>query len=743
MSSKVKQLRQYQKDAVNFMVKNCEELLDQNSSDSLKYILMAPTGSGKTIICGSFLQEWVKPENTKHDLSFIWIAPNKLHNQSKEKIEDLYKDNRTLECLDEEDLDIQLEHKDIFFTNWASINKEKNNLRKEKREDGRSLVKISNNTKNYGNKLVLILDEGHNSAGGTEAIKIIDLVNPDLIIYVSATAKDLLPGDGRCIIDHKKVVTEQMITKSIKLNPPDVPKKKKLEDSTILDLAMARRENLSKAFAKEALKGENPVNPLLLIQIPDKTRGQTLERKRLEIENFLKKKYNITYENGKLAIYLSDDQDKINLEDIEENDNSVEVMIFKQAPSLGWDCPRASVLCLFRDLENMTFGIQIFGRIMRMPELRHYTDSKLNHGYVYYNFSTIKVHPDLKEIVERDFETPSSLFNKYPIFLQKTPLIRNNKKMTLDSVDFYKVFNKRKIQKDFLTIEDENYTDLSHEVATDLDIDDLDEITTEIIAKKTSKIPASDDVVRIMFEKIISSLQSRFTIQSIHAIKNALYASFYDNFSQNFESDLLKIQKIVTSPDNIDTIKICFETAGDEYKKLYTNPANKPKKGTVESWQIPSDYAVNGKTKKMKNCIIKNFDFDSNNTLEKKFMNRLENTNDVRWWYRNADYGSEHFSIIYGDQEFYPDFIVLFKDMRIGIYDTKGFGEIQKPETKAKAVALKKYIETENKTSNVKLEGGIIADTKPDSTGILKILTSANPKKFDTGEISTWDNLTI
>ena len=741
MSSEVKQLRQYQKDAIDFMVKDCERLLDQNSSKPLEFILMAPTGSGKTIICGSFLQEWVKPENTKHDLSFIWIAPNKLHNQSKDKIEDLYKDNRTLECLDEEDLDTQLEHKDIFFTNWPSINKPTNNLRKDDRENGRSLVKISNNTKNYGNKLVLILDEGHNSAGGYAAREVIGLVNPDLIIFVSATAGKLLPGDGRHIIDHTTVVTEQMITKSIKCNPPDVPKNKKLSDRTILDLSIARREQLVKAFEKQAQKGENPVNPLLLIQIPDKTKGQVLQRLQLDIEIYLKTKYDITYDNGKLAIYLSDDEDKINLENIEKNDNPVEVMIFKQAPSLGWDCPRASVLCLFRNLENITFGIQIFGRLMRMPNLHHYTNHKLNHGYVYYNFSNIIIHPDLEAYVQRDFEAPSKIINKYPISLPKTPLIRNSKKMTLDSIDFYDIFNKKKIQNDFSTIKIRNYKLLSQQVTINLDIDDLDKITTEIVAKSTSKIPASDSTINTIFEKIISNIQRRFTIQSIHAIKNALYASFYENFSHNFESDLLKIQKIVTSPDNVDIIKSCFEQAGNEYEKLYTNPANKPKKGPMEPWAIPSDVPIRGKKKKMKKCIIKNFDFDSNNKLEKKFMNKLENSKNVRWWYRNADKGSEHFSIIYGDQEFYPDFIVLFNDMRVGIYDTKGFGEIAKPDTKAKAIALKNYIKAVNKNPNTKLEGGIIADTNANSTGTLKINTNANAVLFDKNKISTWDNL--
>ena len=56
-------------------------------------------------------------------------------------------------------------------------------------------------------------------------------------------------------------------------------------------------------------------------------------------------------------------------------------MIFKQAIALGWDCPRASILVLFRDWRSIVFSIQTVGRIMRMPEVKHYTNDDLNVGF--------------------------------------------------------------------------------------------------------------------------------------------------------------------------------------------------------------------------------------------------------------------------------------------------------------------------------------------------------------------------
>ena len=82
----------------------------------------------------------------------------------------------------------------------------------------------------------------------------------------------------------------------------------------------------------------------------------------------MKDKYKISTEKGnnKLAIWLSGEH--INKEDVEKQDSEVEVLLFKQAIALGWDCPRAQILVLFREWHSPIFSIQTVGRIMRMPE---------------------------------------------------------------------------------------------------------------------------------------------------------------------------------------------------------------------------------------------------------------------------------------------------------------------------------------------------------------------------------------
>ena len=97
------------------------------------------------------------------------------------------------------------------------------------------------------------------------------------------------------------------------------------------------------------------------------------------------------------------------------------------------------------------------------------------------------------------------------------------------------------------------------------------------------------------------------------------------------------------------------------------------------------------------------------NDLEKSFVKFLEkNKSKIKWWWQN---GNEHmalnFGIKYGESStFQPDFIVLLKDGRIGIFDTKATGD-REDNNKLKGEALQKYIVEENKKKK-KLFGGLV-----------------------------------
>jgi len=83
---------------------------------------------------------------------------------------------------------------------------------------------------------------------------------------------------------------------------------------------------------------------------------------------------------------------------------------------------------------------------------------------------------------------------------------------------------------------------------------------------------------------------------------------------------------------------------------------------------------------------------------EANFRDYIDSKKDlIEWWFKNSDYGFEFYSIKYWNTDkkayrlFYPDWIIRFKDGRIGIFETKA-GDTALPKgrgnTKDKAKTL-------------------------------------------------------
>ena len=61
---------------------------------------------------------------------------------------------------------------------------------------------------------------------------------------------------------------------------------------------------------------------------------------------------------------------------------------------------------------------------------------------------------------------------------------------------------------------------------------------------------------------------------------------------------------------------------------------------------------------------------------EKQFIELLEKSDKVKWWFKNGENEIKYFAVLYKDENgferaFYVDFIVQFKDGSIGLFDTK------------------------------------------------------------------------
>jgi len=694
------ELRQYQETAIEELKTKVNEMLKYSGNKVC--VFKSPTGSGKTIMTAEFLKRLVL--HSEKDLAFIWISVNQLHDQSRIKLENYYEDTRIIKCSEFEDLeDKTIGKNEILFFNWQSINKEKNIFIRENEQDN-NLTKIVENTKEAGREIILIIDESHHTAKSEKSIDIIEKeIAPKVTIEVSATPKTTKP-DQLVSVDFDAVKNAEMIKKEVAINPDiDKNKIKGGADKLVIDCALKKRDELLKAYKKE---GSN-INPLVLIQLPDKKTG--VVDKKEDIISILSE-FGITIKNKKLAVYLSDKEDKINLTNIEKEDNETEVLIFKQAIALGWDCPRAAILVLFRDWKSLIFSIQTIGRIMRMPELKHYKSEVLNKGYAYTNLSDIEIAED----IAKDYITIYQSRRRNDIYqdinLQSIYIKRQRAKTRLSgqfSSIFLEVATNNKLKENVNL----KPTKLMSELMIDGRIEKLDQI--QIVEKKGDlEVGITERELQYRFDLYIKSVSAPFApADSSGRIKTAIYKYFINKLKIKDET---QVQMIVLSQENNLTITNFINMAKKEYIiKVVEEVANKVEI-QHEVWNVPEviDHNSNYDEANYSKSIMKPQYIKSQSKPEIEFTEILENKkNNVEWWFKNGESEIKYFAVHYKDidkidRAFYVDFIIKSKDGRIGLFDTKsGFTA---KETTEKAEALQKYISEQNQKHKKKLWGGII-----------------------------------
>lgn len=724
------ELRDYQKLAVEELFDRFERMLKSSEQEICSF--KSPTGSGKTVVVADLLRKLVT-ERKDDVLSFVWIAPRKLHDQSKDKLERIYHD-QILNCSNFEDLqDNKIDQNEILFFNWESINK-KNNIYVMDNEEDRNLSAVVQKTKDNGHKLILIIDESHYAAGGEKSLEIIHDLSPKVTLEVSATPK-LKDVDESYKVRLEDVIEEEMIKDEILVNPEFLKLKIKSQDadSIVIDQALKKRESLKKEFEKENSK----VNPLLLIQLPDKK--QLMEDKRDDVVKLLKEKYNITTENGKLGIWLSEEKSET-LPNIEKNDNEVEVLIFKQAISIGWDCPRASILVVFREYKSFEFTIQTIGRIMRMPELKHYKIPELNKGYIFTNLENIELAEEYVRDYVSQYESHRNETLYTPIKIKSIYLKRQRERTRLSS-EFAKIFNNTKITKTLKSKILEDPTKIVKPLLSDGIIPNIDK-TGEIEIKGKIETNISEKDLQNRFDEYVRSACSPYAPRdSSDRLKTALYQFLENEFG--IEKYSPRAQQVVLGAENYQIFWDAINSAKAEYKeKIVGNVPSKREEDITEEWEVPKIMSFKGNCKELKKplCIMEPFYSKKLQTTEEKFIERLSNSSKIKWWYKNGESEKKYFSVPYVDENdkdalFFVDFIIQFNDGTIGLFDTKS-GNTAK-DAGPRHNGLYKYLQKENKKGK-KLIGGIIVEYN----GTWKY-NSKKEYHFDPDDSSSWEVLEV
>lgn len=712
------ELKQYQENAVDNLVKKYNQQKDGTRDNFI--IFKSPTGSGKTIMMAEFLKRIISNNNDENTV-FVWVAPRDLHNQSKAKIEKYLK-NFAYRIIDQNSLSAEpFLANDLFFFNWEKTITKKdgvwNNLLVRENETGVNFQDIFQKTQDENRNIVLIVDESHQGLYAERTQEFVnEIIKPNTVIMVSATPKSA-PQDNnsstKVQVDFTEVINSGLIKKDTIINVD-------LENVTAETSTNAILEACQKKQTE--LKELNPtINPLILVQLPNEK--ETLSELDKTTKDFVEKYFyeqGITYENGKLAVWLSNE--KKNLDEILNFDSQVEVLIFKQAIALGWDCPRASIMAMFRENKTESFQIQTVGRILRMPEAKHYENEKLNSAYIYtalnqisiagesdsekgyFNFYTMRITDFAKN---NNVKLPSVFLNRTdqhtltsehfkPIFIQK---LLNA--FEIDGTEMVDVV-RQKID-DKLEIYDE---ELKRDIIINEVIKNLETYdgTTSEVAKIQKD--TSHEEIEYIFEQIIRSWCLPYGIEKSKAkIKNVLFQVFeMGNFTVK---DVKKF--IVCSKANYDFIHRIVQLSKDEYEPIRKQVDEDKREKTETVFSVPDSDIVNESFEKetftkyaLSPCYIK---YDSE--LEKQFAKHLEQSENVIWWYKNGEGYGKYLGILYQDNEqkervFYPDFIVKTTE-KLWILDTKSGFTAKDALDNGKAEALNNWLKDKSKT-----DGGII-----------------------------------
>ena len=775
------ELKEFQIETIRKSVNNIYELLEianhraeKGDETPAHFVLQSCTGSGKTIMLAEILRE-IKERDLSEHYVYVWAAPNKLHAQSQKKLAKILADTE-YKLIDIESLEAgALQENTIIFTNWEKVFKramkddeekgikkgEFNNVAVRRGENERNIQDIMEATHEAGLKVIIIVDESHQTFYGPNSQLLVhDVIKPALVIEASATPK-FFDNDATSDIYRKiKVTTDDviesgLIKKQIIINGDIESIAEELDREAIKTAIVAGLRKRDELETEYEMQGLN-INPLMVVQLPTEKKEELseLDAKVKGIAEEILSEQGYEYYNKNLAVWLS--EEKENLDDITDNDNMVEVLIFKQAIALGWDCPRAQVLVMLREIKSEAFQIQTVGRILRMPEAKHYGDDLLDSAYVYTNSGkTVKVDQDdtdAKNLIKykKSFIKPvfSNIVLPDSVYVHRVDygdLKANFKQVLEGELDLtFRVGEPDTKEKRHEHIEErlEIYPEeLDTPVISDVVIKNIDDVMEQNEVKTINLTMDKPNIERV-FRDVLRGYCGKFKnfARSETKIVGTL-KPWFKKAGIEWET----VQRIFTcSESNQRVFSDIFDRAIDQYDKINREEMFKRRQREDKTFDfsIPqvdefSDRYIEALAPR--NIMIPYYrKVDAPVSTEIPFEKALDGSEKVEWWYKNGEKMDKYFAVKYyelGDdvksygKAFYPDYIVKFADGRVGIFDTKSGWTAE--EAGPKARALQKYI---SEHGDLNLFGGIINV----ANGVFYLNSEAD-YEFGDGKSGQWE----
>lgn len=409
-------LKDYQADAVGDTLHELTSARDFYRSASRRVssvALTATTGAGKTVMAAAVIEAlfWGSDDYAiapDPGAVVLWFSDDPaLNQQTRHRLEQASDRLRNRLVTVEHPFRYQkLQAGNVYFLNTSKLSK--NSLLVRGRDDADALPgfdahpdtvpftfwdTLRNTIEDDGLTLYMVLDEAHRGMGKrpSETPTIVkrlinghsDVPAIPIVWGISATVQRFEDA-----MSAAEVQSNRVHLATVQVDPVRIQESGLLKDDIVLDFpaetgdfstVLLRRgtrkvKALSHAWAMySAGQGEDPVKPLMVLQVPNKPSpaevASAIDVIRDEWPELESDAIAHVFGDHSAQTFGPHSVPYISPERVQDA-TYVRVLLAKDAISTGWDCPRAEVMVSFRPAKDETHITQLLGRMIRTPLAR-------------------------------------------------------------------------------------------------------------------------------------------------------------------------------------------------------------------------------------------------------------------------------------------------------------------------------------------------------------------------------------
>jgi type III restriction enzyme len=360
--------------------------------------LSAPTGAGKTVIATAVIERLLYGDDTSSanpDATILWITDDpSLNEQTRRK---MLMASERLKAAQLVTIDLAFDEATlpagkVFFLNIQKLGRSTSYVKGGTNLRTYSLwTTLKNTISERGANFYVVIDEAHRGAKPdrnrqTIVSKVISdsegTVPPSPIVWgISATPERFQEAMARSEAPNRTrkevpVPIEEVRESGLLKDKILVkhPMERQPAESTLTRLAVSELklyESQWKTYGKESK--DPPVKPILVVQVPAKATDAALSDLLAQFSEawsvLTDRAVAHTFESHAPLALRGASVRYIQPEDIQD-DPGVRVVLFKEALTTGWDCPRAEVMLSLRRAKDYTYIAQLIGRMVRTPLAR-------------------------------------------------------------------------------------------------------------------------------------------------------------------------------------------------------------------------------------------------------------------------------------------------------------------------------------------------------------------------------------